>query len=369
GHQEEVPLVAVRADQQVDPGAGSGSDALDRTRGDDVPVDHRLPEDPAYRHLAAPARGVGIRDEVGLQLRLGLEPAIRGNRGHPLASGFDAELLREALADPLRRLDRDHRLGSPALGDGAPEQPFGTRHRQQHADAHRARRLPEDGHLAGITTEGGNILLYPLEGGNLVEQPEVGGAVPKIEEAVGTRPIVDGHADDAVPGEPAALIPGRRSVLKHPARDPDHHRVPGRPEVGGPDIEVQAVRTGVGRLWDEHVPSRGIGHRGRLRAVAEGVAHAAPGLHRLWRAEAIGAKRRRRVGNALEGRDAIGDAAAYRTRPGLHNAIHSRASSYVMDAAPNGRGAELPLVVLVCWAGPGQFFASLRYDRCERLSP
>ena len=41
-------------------------------------------------------------------------------------------------------------------------------------------------------------------------------------------------------------------ILKGTARNPDHHRLPGRPEVGGPDVEVQAVLTGDGKLWDEH---------------------------------------------------------------------------------------------------------------------
>ena len=135
----------------------------------------------------------------------------------------------------------------PTLGDGAPEQPLGARHGKQRADAHRTGRLAEDGDVVGITTEGGDILLHPLEGGDLVEQAEVGVSVAEIEEAVGADPVIDGHADDAVAGETTAVIPGRRTrsvILKHPARNPDHHRLPGRPEIGGPDIEVQAVLTG-----------------------------------------------------------------------------------------------------------------------------
>ena len=67
----------VRADHEVDVRAGSGGDAIDRTRGDDVAVDHRLPRQHADHYLAAPALRVGMRDEVGLQLRLGLQAGDR----------------------------------------------------------------------------------------------------------------------------------------------------------------------------------------------------------------------------------------------------------------------------------------------------
>ena len=55
-------------------------------------------------------------------------------------------------------------MSRPTLGDGAPEQPLGTGHGQQRADAHRTSRLAEDGDVAGIATKGGDILPYPLRG-------------------------------------------------------------------------------------------------------------------------------------------------------------------------------------------------------------
>src|SRR5439155_476842 len=97
-------------------------------------------------------------------------------------------------------------------------------------------RLAKDGDVARIATKGGDILPYPLEGGDLVEQAEVGDSVAEIEETLGTDTIIDGHADDAVAGETTAVIPGRRTrpvILKHAARNPDHHRLPSRPKVGG----------------------------------------------------------------------------------------------------------------------------------------
>src|SRR5688572_2940581 len=53
-YQEKIPLVEVRADHKVDMPASPGNDAIERTRGDDVSVDHRLPEHHAHRHLLAP---------------------------------------------------------------------------------------------------------------------------------------------------------------------------------------------------------------------------------------------------------------------------------------------------------------------------
>ncbi len=140
------------------------------------------------------------------------------------------------------------------------KQPLGTGHGKQHADAHSTSRLAKDGDIAGITSEGGDILPYPLEGSDLVEQGAIGVSLAQIEEALDTDTVIDGHAYDAVAGETTAVIPGhrRRSVLKGTARNPDHHRLPGRPEVGGPDVEGQAVLAGHGKLWEEHADSRGI---------------------------------------------------------------------------------------------------------------
>src|SRR5437899_5229729 len=134
-------------------------------------------------------------------------------------------------------------MSRPTLSDSPVKQPFGTRHGKQRADAHGASRLAEDGDVLWIAAEGSDVLLHPLEGSDLVEQGAVGVSLAQIEEAVDTDTIIDGHAHDAVAGETTAVIPGRRrrSVLKGTAWNPDHHRLPGRPEVGGPDIEGQAV--------------------------------------------------------------------------------------------------------------------------------
>src|SRR5262249_21324632 len=132
-------------------------------------------------------------------------------------------------------------------------------------------------------------------------------------------------ADDAVAREAAAVIPGRcrRSEFKGTTRDPNHHRMPGRPKVGRPDIEVQAILTGDGKISEEHVKRRGRRHLGRLRAIGESVSHAAPRLNRLWGAEPIGAKWWRCVGNAPKCVDPIGDAATHLAMLRLDNWIHA----------------------------------------------
>ena len=70
----------------------------------------------------------------------------------------------------------------------------------------------------------------------------------EVEEPLGAGPPVDHHADDAVPGEPAAVVCGRRAELEHAALDPHHHRQPGRTRVRRPDVEVQAVLGGRGAI-------------------------------------------------------------------------------------------------------------------------
>src|SRR6266566_3723143 len=215
-------------------------------------------------------------------------------------------------------------MSRPTLSDSPVKQPLGTRHGQQRADAHRSSRLAEDGDVLWIATKGGDILPHPLESSDLVEQGAVGVSLAQIEEAVGTDPIIDGHADDAVAGKVAAVIIGRRprSDLKGTARNPDHHRLPGRLEVGGPDIEVQAVLTCDGKLWEKQFHSRGIWRLGWLRTKGEGVSHTAPGHNRLWRSEPIGAKRWRCIRNAFKGMHAIGDTAAHLARLCFDNGLH-----------------------------------------------
>ncbi len=261
--------------------------------GDDVPVDHRLPGQHAGHDLDTPARRVWMGEQVGLEFRLCGEEPIRGHRRDGLARGGHAEPLGELPADPQRRLGRHHPIRGPALGDGPPEQALGAGHGQERADAHRARRLAEDRDVVGIAAECGDVVPDPFEGGDLVEQAEVGGAVLQVEEALGTDPVVDRHADDAVAGEAAAVIRRPGPDLEHPARDPDHDRQAGRSRTGRPDVEVQAVLTGDGRVRDH---GRDRSGRRVAAAAARGRRRARRGRRSMPRAAAAaGADSRRTV--------------------------------------------------------------------------
>ena len=170
-------------------------------------------------------------------------------------------------------------MGTAALDDGAAEQPLGARHGEQRADAQRAGGFAEDGDVAGIAAEGGDIVAHPFERRDLVEQAEVGDAVAEVEEAFGADAVVDGHADDAVAGEAAAVVPGAGAgavILVHAARDPDHHRQVRRAQVLGPDVEGQAVLAGADQFREEFGNKGRIWPLGRFRAEFEGVADAAP---------------------------------------------------------------------------------------------
>gem|GEM_PF-6973605 len=116
--------------------------------------------------------------------------------------------------------------------------------------------------VAGVAAEARDVLLNPTEGADLVERTAIGDAVFDIQESLGAGAIVDGHAHDAVARELGAVIPGTRArsvVLEEAAGNPDHHRLVGRPEITGPDVEGQAVLAGADELGEDHRHHRGIG--------------------------------------------------------------------------------------------------------------
>jgi hypothetical protein len=59
-------LVGIGADEDVDTGSGSSCDPIDRTRGENVAVDDRLPGHQADRHFMPPALGGGLRVEISV---------------------------------------------------------------------------------------------------------------------------------------------------------------------------------------------------------------------------------------------------------------------------------------------------------------
>ena len=129
---------------------------------------------------------------------------------------------------------------------------------EQRADAHRTGRLAEDGDVVGIAAEGGDVVPHPLEGGDLVEQAEVGVSVAEIEEALGADPVVDGHADDAVAGEAAAVV----QVAPDPASNipPGIQTITGSPADPRSGVQMLRFRQSSPRtatLRNEHDPMAG----------------------------------------------------------------------------------------------------------------
>jgi hypothetical protein len=164
------------------------------------------------------------------------------------------------------------------LGDASPEEASSSRHGYQRGDTHPSSRLAKDGDVGRITAEGGDVLLHPGEGSNLVKEAEVGHASPQGEEAVGSQAIVDGDADDPISGEARTIIrwPCPRSVEKGAPMNPDHDWQPCLPQVRGPDVEVQAVRTFDSYLREEDVERREIWRLGGRRAIGKRCTHALP---------------------------------------------------------------------------------------------
>jgi hypothetical protein len=178
-----------------------------------------------------------MRDEIGLHRRLRRQEAIERDRRDGLAGGSDAKLLGEALGHQPRVLARNHVVRSPALEDGAAEQPLGSGHGQQRADAHRPGRMAKESDVVGIPTEGGDILPHRLQSGDLIEQTKIGTPLAQIEESLGPDPVINGHADDAIAGEAAAVVRRPRSGLEHAAGEVHHDGKPTDPRSG-----VQTLR-------------------------------------------------------------------------------------------------------------------------------
>jgi hypothetical protein len=102
-------------------------DPTERRRGDDVPVDHRLPQQHAGHRLGAPALRVRVSEKIGLELRLLRKQAVNGHRRNGLSGGLGPELVGEIPADPAGGRRRENLMSCPTLGDGTPETTLGAR--------------------------------------------------------------------------------------------------------------------------------------------------------------------------------------------------------------------------------------------------
>src|SRR5512146_1381207 len=92
-HEEQPPLVAVGAQQDVNIRTVAGGNTINWTGRDDVAIQHWLPRRLADRHLGTPALWVGTREEIKAQRDLGLYLTLEGHCRDRLARGRHAQLL------------------------------------------------------------------------------------------------------------------------------------------------------------------------------------------------------------------------------------------------------------------------------------
>ena len=195
------------------------------------------------------------------------------------------------------------------LDHGPVEQaPRGRRDHQPGHDGP-ARRFAEDGDVLGVAAEGRDIGAHPFQRRGHVHQAIVRGRLARrplgrqgrmIEEAQTSQPIVQCDDHHAAPGQGGPIIQrrGARTVHHPAAMDPDHHR---RRRTGAgwpPDVQVQTIlahRQGA----DARIPA---GRRlDADRPIGAGVALTLPGRRGTGRPPPARGRRRRRIGNVLEG--------------------------------------------------------------------
>ncbi len=132
----------------------------------------------------------------------------------------------------LFQLGRGDHIG--AFGDGLREQASsaGRRHQIHHAQA--ARGFARDGHVGRIAAESADVIANPSQRLNLIQQAIVAGDAKRRlaaqlgmrQPAEDTEPIVDRDHDNALAGEPCAVVHrlSARSRGKSAAVDPEEDR-------------------------------------------------------------------------------------------------------------------------------------------------
>ena len=299
----------------------SGADRSNGCCGTIAAVDHRAERIAVEQRLRRGAdrllRGFHRRQKLRHRQRLQLAKVVAGEAEH-LQHGIGQLGCAVALAQPDRRA---------ALHDGAMEQPARRRHRQQRADLAAAAELAEDRDVARIAAEAVDVVAHPFQCGDHVQRAGIAGRGEiraadrrQVEEAEDVQPLVHGDDDHvATLGQPRALQPGdvRGAVGERAAMEPHHDRPlrrcrsPGDQTLrvrqssvsgevsGGPEKSASS-----GRVAGAQTLLR------RMSGVVQRVAHAGPGRRPARRHEAVGARCRRTIGNALEGGDTVDDRAA-----------------------------------------------------------
>eukprot|EP01139_Manchomonas_bermudensis_P015370 Amastigsp_a510096_16.p2 type:complete len:436 gc:universal Amastigsp_a510096_16:1325-18(-) len=307
-HQKRRRLVGVRADDDRDRrGVGARRNRLERLHRELVrawPCDHGRPADKAVERplevLEDPRDGVtaGLvaRGKDGGKRRVlqALDVCVRAPEVRRELEPHGGGLVRHSVVVP-RHI---------RLEDGLREKTPRERRGHVHPDRHRTRRLALERHARRVAAERRNVLLHPLHRQPLVLQAHVAGhsdvaLVAENQPPQRPQPVVDGHKDR---GRPAhnVLSPVERNragaLRKRAAMDEQQN--------GKLVSRLRSVR----RPHIEHEARLALdwGHVGvvvRLRAAGPKVLrieHAAPGLRRLRRREAVRAVCGCAVGDSQE---------------------------------------------------------------------
>ncbi len=172
---EQRALAIVRSDDQRNRMRPPVFEGIQRSFGQEVPVDHGAEADRARsmvgRSQLHSRRGPHEMLDVGGEEQFGRFFPARavGARVVDLL----AEQL-EVLLRPLRgQLCGIHGVRRRALGDCAREEAPSTRNRHEGGHRVAAGRLPEEGDIARVAPESADIGAHPLERGHLIPQAEI----------------------------------------------------------------------------------------------------------------------------------------------------------------------------------------------------
>lgn len=298
----EVALLGVGSDEQVDAFGGA--------RGHGVGRLHI--EDQAERAQADQRIGVGLGPQVDTrQLGHDLDEPLVGDGGEGVRTGLDAKGLRRRPGHAGGLLGAEGAQPAAALDDGVPEETFGLTMGQDTADDGGSRGLTEQGDVARVAAEGRDVGTHPPQGGDDVEQTPVGGGAGEVEEAGDAQSVVEGHEDDAVASERAAVVergPGRAGHEPAAVHEDHHGEVAGR-SLGRPHVDGEVVLPGdpAGAEVRGHVQVAErvpLGLRCRGPGLG-GVAHPVPRSVGLRGREAAGAHGRCGVGDVEEDGGAV----------------------------------------------------------------
>ena len=250
--------------------------------------------------------------QVGLQLGRGHQHAIGRDRGHRLAAWPGCRAGRPArVRCAPRRSAGMTRSAAPLWVMARRKRPSARGTARSVPTLIAPADSPKIVTLSGSPPKAAMLSRTHSSAAIWSRRPRFASPSARNRKPSGADPVVDGHADDAVAGEAAAVIGRAGPDLEHAARDPDHDRQAGA--VGSGVQTLRLRQSSPASAGSQTIPAAGwsAGGRGlrRLRPERQGVADAAPWIDRPRRPEPALAERRSRVRDALEPVHAVHDRA------------------------------------------------------------